>query len=61
MIGLSGVVAQSVERHSKVSIWCNSTDVGLNHDKSSLTSGIMWWEKILAAPSGRRIRALFKN
>ena len=24
-------VAQSVERLSKVPVWCNSTEVGLNH------------------------------
>ena len=34
-----GAVAQSVERPSKVPVWCNSTDVGSNHerDMSSLS------------------------
>ena len=30
-----GVVAQLVERPSKVTVWCNSTDVGSNHAAAS--------------------------
>ena len=39
-------VAQSVEHHSKVQVWCISTDEGFNHP-ASLGS----WQKIPAVPS----------
>ena len=42
-----GAVAQSVERSSKVPVWCNSTDMGSKHVVAK-ESG----KKILAAPSG---------
>ena len=50
-----GAVAQSVERPPKVLVWCNSTDVGLNH------TAALGGRKILAAPSVAEISALFVN
>ena len=51
----SGAVAQSVEHHSKVPVWCNSTNVGSNHAPAQGS------RKILAAPSAAEIREPFGN
>ena len=41
-------VAQLVERPSKVPVWCNSTDVGLNHLSQITPRFKVVWEKLLA-------------
>ena len=46
-----GAVAQSVERPSKVPVWCNSTDVGSNPGAGVKGGRKTGSKKILAAPS----------
>ena len=60
-----GAVAQLVERPSKVPIWCNSTDLGSNHERdmsshlSDHTAAEGGRKRILTAPSVADIRVLF--
>ena len=51
-----GAVAQSVERPSKVPVWCNSTDVGLNPGATVKGGWTIVAKNIHAAPSDENSR-----